>query len=197
MEPMTFNPAGDDPQRAFDAAVVIPTVLRPKLIPAAHSVFAQKGVGRIQLLIGLDKPLGSMSLIERGRALCPDHCTLTVLDLGYSTSSRHGGPHEAGDGGSLRTLLSLAANSRHVAYLDDDNRFAPNHLATLLKSVAGKDWAFSLRWYVNPYTELPICIDNWESVGPGNGVYATDRGGFVDPNCLLVDKLACLPMLHR
>lgn len=197
MEPITFNPAAADLQQQFDVAVVIPTVLRPKLIPAAQSVFAQKGVGRIQLLIGIDKPLGSPSIVERVRALCPDHCAVTILDLGYSTANRHGGPHEAFDGGALRTLLTLAANSRHVAYLDDDNRFAPDHLASLLKAVEGNDWAYSLRWYVNPYTEHSICIDRWESVGPGAGLYAKKRGGFVDPSSLLVDKLACLSMLHR
>ncbi len=197
MQSITFSPVGADPQQQFDVAVVIPTVLRPKLIPAAQSVFTQKGVGRIQLLIGIDKPLGSPSIIERVRALCPAHCAVTVVDLGYSTSDRHGGPHQAHDGGALRSLLTMAANSRHVAYLDDDNRFASDHLASLLVAVEGKDWAYSLRWYVNPYTEQPICIDKWESVGPGVGVYAKDCGGFVDPNSLLIDKLACLPMLHR
>ena len=113
MQSITFSPVGADPQQQFDVAVVIPTVLRPKLIPAAQSVFTQKGVGRIQLLIGIDKPLGSPSIIERVRALCPAHCAVTVVDLGYSTSDRHGGPHQAHDGGALRSLLTMAANSRH------------------------------------------------------------------------------------
>ncbi len=197
MQSISYNPAGADPQHQFDVAVVIPTVLRPKLIRAAQSVFAQEGVSSVQLLIGADKYDAETTVFDAIRSLCPPHCTLTIIDLGYSTAARHGGVHTAFDGGALRTLLTFAANSRFVAYLDDDNRFAPNHLASLLESIDGKEWAYSLRWYVNPYTEQPICIDEWESVGPGKGIFADQRGGFVDPSCLMIDKLACLSILHR
>jgi len=40
----------------FDAAVVMPTLLRPSLERAVRSVFAQDLGGRIQLLIGVDCP---------------------------------------------------------------------------------------------------------------------------------------------
>jgi len=87
--------------------------------------------------------------------------------------------------------LSYAANSRFVTYLDDDNWYAPDHLATLLPAIAGKDWAFSLRHFVDAPTGELLCPDTWESVGPGRGVYASSQGGFVDTNCFLIDKIAC------
>lgn len=194
---MTHVPAGDDPQAPFDAAVVMPTVLRPKLLRAAKSIFGQRDVGRVQVLIGVDEPIGEYRALDQVRAACPDHCAVTVLDLGYSTAAHHGGLHGAYGGGALRTVLTLAANSRHVAYLDDDNWWDEDHLASLLDAVRGKDWAFSLRWLVNPYTDRVVCLDEWDSVGPGAGVFAEQWGGFVDPNCLLVDVPACLAELHR
>jgi hypothetical protein len=113
---------------------------------------------------------------------------LMVVDPGYSTSVRHGGLHANQFSGALRTILTYLANSRHVAYLDDDNWFAPDHLSSLL--AAGGDWAYARRWFVADDT--PLCVDDWESVGPGAGVYAEQYGGFVDPSSLMLDKLACI-----
>lgn len=91
----------------------------------------------------------------------------------------------------MRTILSYAARSRLVAYLDDDNWWAADHLSTLTRAVAGHDWAFSLRWYVDADTDTPLCVDRWESVGQSAGVFEKKYGGFVDPSCLLIDKVAC------
>jgi len=82
-----------------------------------------------------------------------------------------------------------------VAYLDDDNWWAENHLGSMRAAIEGHDWAFSLRWFVHPDTRRPICIDRWESVGPDRGVFSQGFGGWVDPNCLMFDKLACEPVI--
>jgi hypothetical protein len=82
-----------------------------------------------------------------------------------------------------------------VAYLDDDNWWGPDHLDALVRAVADHDWAYSLRWYADPDSARPLCVDLWESVGPGVGVYAERFGGFVDPSCLLIDRVACEPAL--
>jgi hypothetical protein len=39
-------------------------------------------------------------------------------------------------------------------------------------------------------------IDTFESIGSGRGVYAVGLGGWVDPNCLMIDKLNCEPVLR-
>lgn len=44
--------------------------------------------------------------------------------------------------------------------------------------------------------EKKICVDSWESVGPGQGIFGKSCGGWVDPNCLMIDKLACEPALR-
>lgn len=179
-----------------DVAVVIPTVLRPSLSRAVRSVFAQDLDGRIQLLIGIDMVRGDPCQLDALRRDCPAHIDLVVVDPGYSTARRNGGVHACGYGGALRTIMSFQANSRYVAYLDDDNWFAPDHLSSLLGAVGGADWAYGWRWMVDPRTLAPICVDDWESVGPERGMFARSLKGFVDTNSLLIDKLACQRVLH-
>lgn len=188
-------PAAHSLQDPFAVAVVMPTLLRPTLLRAAESVFAQQDIPHGQLLIGIDKALGDRGLIETVLGKKPPHWAVTVLDLGYSTSVRHGGVHAARDGGALRTILSYSANSRYVAYLDDDNWWAPDHLSSLLRAIQGRGYAWSQRWFVDPQTLQALAVDVWESVGPEAGIFQP-LGGFVDPNTLMIDKVQCEPVLR-
>jgi hypothetical protein len=178
-------------QTPFDAAIIMATVVRPSLAQAIRSVYAQRFGGRVQILIGIDRWEGERAMLDALLAECPSHMTVTQVDLGYSTSQRHGGLYPSHFGGALKTILSYAANSRYVTYLDDDNWFAPNHLASMLKAVEGKAWAFALRNFIENDSGDLLCPDTWESMGPGRGVYAKAQGGFVDTNCFMIDKLAC------
>lgn len=187
----TYAEPTADLQRPAAVGVVIPTVLRPSLIVAVDSIFRQNFAATIQVLIGIDAPLGDFSVIDRVCQSRPPHCHVQVFYPGYSTSVRHGGLHVARDGGVLRCVLSYLANSRHIAYLDDDNWWREDHLALMMAAVAKGDWAYALRWFVHPDSLRPVCLDRWESVGPNRGVYKERFGGFVDPNCLILDKLAC------
>ena len=183
-------------QQPFDAAVVIATVLRPELAQAVGSVYRQRSVGRIHIVIGVDVVRGDRAVLEEIERDRPDNCAVTVLDLGYSTAQRHGGLYPATDGGALRTILSLIANSRYVAYLDDDNWFEEDHLASLLATIGDHGFAYSLRVLVDRPTMKQICVDRWHSVGPGRGAFEA-VGGFCDPNTLLVDKMRCHYVLPR
>jgi predicted O-methyltransferase YrrM len=182
-------------RRAYDVAVVIPTVLRPTLVRAIRSVYAQRFPGRVQILVGVDTQQGDRGLLASLGAQAPSNFAFTVLDPGYSTAVRHGGFIQAGTGGALRTILSYMAHSRLIAYLDDDNWWAPEHLSTLTQAVAGHDWAYSLRWYADSQTDRPLCVDQWESLGPDAGCFCEMFGGFVDPSCLLIDRVACEQVL--
>jgi len=180
-----------DLQTPFDVGIVTVTVVRQTLPQALRSVFAQRFSGRIQVLVGVDRWVGDRAMAEQLRAEAPSHVAVTLLDLGYSTSQRNGGVYPSHYGGALKTMLSYAANSRYVTYLDDDNWYAPDHVATMLEAVAGKAWAFSLRHFVDAESGTPLCPDTWESLGPDRGVYANAQDGFVDTNCYFIDKLAC------
>lgn len=181
--------AGSEPlQQPYDVAVVIPTTLRPSLVAAVRSVCEQDVRGRIQILVGVDKPTGDPTLIEELFAERPEHVSIFALNLPYSTSRRHGGVHYALDGGSLRTALSYLANSRFVAYLDDDNLYMPDHLRGLLQAIGDKAWAFSHRLVADEETGEVYGPDIWDSLGVNKGRFA-DAGGFVDPNCMLLNKM--------
>ena len=181
----------EDLQTPFDVGVVMATVLRPTFAQALRSVYTQRFTGRIHVLVGVDRWKGDRGTLDALVAERPANVSVTVLDLGYSTSERNGGIYKSRYGGALKTILSYAANSRYVTYLDDDNWYAPDHLATMLAVIAGKDWAFSLRHFVDERTGEILCPDTWASLGPGRGVYGQSQGGFVDTNCFLIDKVAC------
>lgn len=184
-----YTATNSDPQRQFDVSVVIPTTFRSSLRRAVESVYAQDLPGRIQLLIGIDTPGDRESPLTWLRT--PQHVTTQTFWPGFSTSRRHGGMAAAGDGGALRTILTYLANSPLIAYLDDDDAWAPNHLTTLSRTIERADWAFSLRQFVHPDTGRAIAVDEWESAGPGRGFFAERFGGFVAPSCLMINKLRC------
>jgi hypothetical protein len=161
-----YFPDAAGPQAQSQVAVVIPTILRPSLETALRSVYAQEGVGRVQILIGIDKP-GDPTALYRVLETRPANVSALVLTLPYSTSIRHGGPHIAIDGGALRAILSFMANARYVAYLDDDNTWLPNHLKNLLAAIEANKGRLAA------------------------------TGGMVDPNCLLINKVAVARVLGR
>jgi len=189
----------DKPRRAlqppFDVAVVVPTVLRPELARAVRSVYAQDFGGRVQILLGIDEAQGDPALLATLAGECPASMDFSWLDPGYSTSARHGGLYPNRFSGALRTILTYLANSRLVAYLDDDNWWASDHLSSLVRAIGDADWAFSQRLFVEAATGEPICVDQWESVGPDAGIFQEKFGGFVDPSSLLIDKIACHDVL--
>ena len=191
----TYADPGQSLQQPFDVAVVMPTLLRPSLAQALCSVFAQDFRGRIQILIGVDVPLGDPGLIDKICAARPSHCAVQLFYPGYSTSVRHGGAYPSQDGGVLRYLLSLLANSPLIAYLDDDNWWHPSHLTLVVQAIQAVDYAFTQRWFVHPVTGRIVALDEWESLGPGRGIYAEKFGGFIDPNCLMIDRRKCQSVL--
>ena len=188
-----YYPHDGEAQAPVAAAVVIPPILRLDLIRAVESIYAQDLTDRIQIMIGVDIAKNSPDFLAPLLARRPSHVSALVLALPYSTAARHGGVHYAQDGGSTRSTLSLMANSRHVAYLDDDNTWLPNHLSAMLAAIEGKAWAYSLRNLVDANTGALLGLDEWDSVGPVGG----RLGGFTDPSCLMVDKLQTSRMLGR
>lgn len=179
-------------------AVVIVTTCRLSLARAVRSVYRQRLEGRIQILIGVDcDPNRQLdALLAELVPQCPSHVTISLINLGYSTSLRHGGVHASFYGGSLRSALTLLADSRVVVYLDDDDWFRDDHCAHVLAAIEGKKWAFSYSVYADGNTGQEYCVDEMESVGVGRGIYAERFGGFVRPSGLAIDKLQLLHVVH-
>lgn len=192
----TYFPDVAGAQTPSDVAVVTPTVLRPAIIAAIESVYRQTFDGRIQLLIGVDKPMGPIDDLLAVLDRRPPHVSAMVLNLPFSTSIRHGGVHPATDGGALRAILSFMANSRYLAYLDDDNGWEPDHLESLIEAVRDRVWAHAQRSLIDAADGRSLGVDRWDSVGVGRGRFAA-TGGFVDPNCLLIDKVVAARAFGR
>lgn len=191
----------------FDISVVIITVGRDSLLRAVRSVFSQeclkwgKSPYKIQILIGVDIDLfNNIREFETVlKAECPENISLNWLNLGYSTSRRHGGVHECFYGGSLRSALTLLADSPYVTYLDDDDWFMPDHIGIMLRGFKQHpeiSWGFSLCYYADGNNGTVFCIDELESVGVNQGIYANSFGGFVRPSGLLINKLKLLHLTH-
>lgn len=187
-------PDSEDPQRPSDVAVIMPTVLRPVILRAVRSIYHQDFAGRIQILIGVDRAQGAIEPLRQLLDERPSHVSALILQLPWSTSVRHGGVHSATDSGSLRAILSFMANSRAVAYLDDDNEMMPDHISLLHDALQDKPWAWSLRLLVDERDGRDLAVDSWDSVGPDRGRIS---GGFVDTNCLMLDKVLCASVLGR
>jgi len=182
-----YYPDAAPAQKPSDVAVVMPTVLREQLPQAIRSIYNQDYDGRIQINIGVDISLGEISHHDTLFDERPDNVSIMIVTLPYSTSARHGGIHPASDGGSLRSILGYAANAQHIAFLDDDNTYLPNHISLVRQAIEGRVWASGQRILVDEDTDEHLAIDIWDSVGPDKGRFK-ELGGFIDPNCLMVDK---------
>ncbi|MEO8487733.1 MAG: hypothetical protein ABI585_15510 [Betaproteobacteria bacterium] len=184
-----------DLQTPFDVAVVLFTKRTGALAGAVRSVYKQAFDGRIQILVGVDGREADRAVLPALAREAPESMTLTVVDPGYSTARSRGGLHAPEAGGSLRAALTLLANARHVAYLSEVNQYAPHHLDALRRAIGDRAWAWTQRWFTDARNGQVICRDDWESAGPGAGTFAKSEGGFVAPDALLVDKLACAAAL--
>lgn len=182
----------------YDASVIITTVCRESLKRAVRSIFRQNFSGTIQILIGVDVDLYGCAKTFQKLFLkeCPKNIFLTWLQLPYSTSQRHGGPHSCFFGGSLRTALAFLANSETVIFLDDDDWFHPDHVGAVCEALKGNAWAFSYSIYADGNTGEGLCVDELESVGVGKGVFAEREGGFVRPSGLALNKLKVADCLY-
>lgn len=183
-----------DLQQPFDVAVVLVTRRLGALETALRSVLAQEHAGRVQILVGVDGD-GDRDALARIEAVLPDAIALTVVDPGYSTSKARGGLYAPKEGGSLRAALTLLANARLVAYLGETSRYEPNHLESLKRVIGDRAWAWSRRWFADRASGRTLCRDEWESVGPGQGIYRVSEGGFAAADTLLIDKLRCHPLV--
>jgi tetratricopeptide (TPR) repeat protein/ADP-heptose:LPS heptosyltransferase len=169
--------------QTYSIAIVIATVCR---------------LNSIQILIGVDQDINNNFLIIK-QILddeCPNNIKIIWLNLGYSTSKRHGGVHDCYFGGSLRSALSMLANSELVMYLDDDDWLHCNHISNVMKVIDNNSWAFAYSIYSDSNKGIGICIDELESVGVDKGIFAKSHGGFVRPSGLLINKIKLMHILY-
>jgi glycosyltransferase involved in cell wall biosynthesis len=104
----------------------------------------------------------------------------TVMSLPENTGANGYNGHRIY--GSVPFLI----DADYFIFLDEDNYIDENHVESLVKSVQGYDWAFSLRKIIDKEDNF-ICNDDCESLGLWP-TWTNDKEFFVDVNCYFVSK---------
>ena len=99
-------------------------------------------------------------------------------------------PENTGAGGynghRIYAAVPYLIDADYFIFLDEDNWIEPNHVESLVKTVSGNDWAFSLRKIVDQEDKY-ICNDDCESLGLWH-TCLSQQEFFVDVGCYFLPK---------
>lgn len=178
-------------------AVITPTIGRDLLKKAIKSVREQslpKG-WRVKHYVVFDGPdaVENFKNVKGGEEVLKTP-GVVVINIPFNTGKIYYGHRILG-------AISTLVTDEWVSFLDDDNFFEPNHLFTLINTIAvgGKDWGYSLRrlWSKNSKGEYEyVTDDQYESLGPYQVVYDKDIPILIDTNCYFMKRSiasACYP----
>ena len=90
------------------------------------------------------------------------------------------------------------AKGEFISFLDEDNWIDENHVESLISTVQGKSWAFSMRKIVDSAGNF-VCNDDCESLGKYPSVLG-EEDYFVDVNCFFLTREIALqtsPIWYR
>ena len=109
--------------------------------------------------------------------------TSIALSLPYPTGKQRWNGHR------IYAAFSLLCNSEFVCFLDDDNWFEPDHLASLVAGIRADHaaWGFSLRRVFDADGNF-VAPDNCESLGNLHPVFGNDSDRLIDTNCYLLRR---------
>ena len=94
------------------------------------------------------------------------------------------------NGHRIYAAASFLVNTAFVCFLDEDNFFEPDHVASLVAAVRatpGGRWAFALRNVVDADGAF-VCRDECESLGSLHPPFNAPGDGHVDANCYLLGR---------
>lgn len=164
------------------AAVIIPTTGRESLSNAFYSVVAQSYTN-VDPIIVLDGPDASIPFRSGHKS----------YRLQFNTGANHYYGHRIY--GAMPFLLP----HDYVFYLDDDNEFHPDHVATCIDlcESSGLDWCYAFREIYDGDTF--VCRDECESLGKWP-VWYNSKAGHIDTSCFCVKREVAVqiaPDWHR
>lgn len=137
--------------------VITPTVGAAKLADAISSVCSQtyKNIEHLLVVDGEDYKEKACELAVSAKGNLP-----TVLTLPHNTGAN------GFNGQRIYASIPHLVNSDYVFFLDEDNWYEPDHVATLVETIEKNklDWAYSLRKIYTPDKKY-IADDNCESLG--------------------------------
>jgi len=103
------------------------------------------------------------------------------------------------NGHRIYGAMPFLVNAEYVCYLDEDNRFAPEHIATLVALMLkhALDWSYSLRRIISKRGRY-MCNDDCDSLGLWGSWYGNQN--HIDTNCYLLKRdvaIAAASIWHR
>lgn len=181
----------NDPRPRYEVSVITPTIGTAFLQQAIESVQQQR-YPLVRHFIVADGP-DCHDRIARMLPTAPRH-PIHVLPLPLNVGSGGFNGHR------VYGALPFLVPSRFVAFLDEDNWFADDHLETLMQAITsrGLAWAYSLRTIVSLEGEV-ITTDDCESLG-GWPTWNDPQSHLVDVNCYVLRRDVAIkagPLWHR
>jgi glycosyltransferase involved in cell wall biosynthesis len=156
-------------------AVIIPTTGDPLVREAIASVLAQTHA-EVELFVVIDGPRfkPAFEAATQGMDLSRVHVSTLPVNVGANGFYGH----------RVYAAFSHLVNTEFICFLDQDNWFDPEHLASLVAAVQGQgwEWGFGLRRVVDP-AGVPLIDDESQSIGPWG---QTSPHKLVDTNCYLL-----------
>lgn len=199
---------GPDPNPPFDhhrrilppmqtLTVVTPTTGDlPALTRCMRSVQAQDVVA-LRHLVVCDGPAATAATAQLRRDFARNVPVQWIHLPERTGAGRWNGHRVYGASAFLAQAAFAQAPSELLAFLDEDNWYAPDHLRGLLDRLLdeGADAAFSLRTINDPRTGELLCHDNCESLG--NLAPASAGGYFLgDTSCWLLRHRTAVATAH-
>ncbi len=102
------------------------------------------------------------------------------------------------NGHRIYASIPYLINADYFIFLDEDNWIDENHVQSLVDTVQGYDWAFSLRKIIDKDNNY-ICNDDCESLGLWP-TCLSDQEFFVDVGCYFLPKMIAIqtaPIWYR
>lgn len=92
-------------------------------------------------------------------------------------------------GHRIYAAVSVLCNTEFVCFLDEDNWFEPDHVASLFAEIRAREaaWGFSLRRIFDADGNF-VALDNCESLGSLHPAFRDDDDRLIDTNCYLLRR---------
>jgi hypothetical protein len=156
----------------------------PLLARCVESVAAQR-YPRIQHLVVADGPhtwAHAQRAIAAAQASAGSQRRIDLIQLPYAIGADRWNGHRIYGAGSF------IADGDYIAFLDDDNAFAPEHIESCLEVCrGGHHWSYALRNIVDREHRF-ICRDDCESLGRWPSVLGAEDF-LIDVNCYFLPRL--------
>lgn len=180
-----------DPSPRFRVSVITPSIGSPQLVQAIESVQAQS-YPLLEHLIVADGP-DSHDRVRQFLPTAPRH-PIHYLPLPYNIGGGGFCGHRVYGAGAY------LVNSHYIAFLDEDNWFAPDHVATLMAKITaeGLAWAYALRRIVDADGRF-LANDDCESLGAWP-TWNDANKHLVDVNCYMLRRdlaIGVSPLWYR